>query len=116
MTDWYALASSPPGPTVVSLRFAFPPRSHRPPQYSSIKDLLALARRIKELWVFGPLGQADPDRRAREARLDADVARVAALVDALDVADMKDLAARHAGAWARLSDDGPDAPTGHGGP
>ncbi|OAR01353.1 hypothetical protein LLEC1_07780, partial [Akanthomyces lecanii] len=34
--------------------------------YSSVKELITLSRKIKELWVFGALGQQDPSRAARE--------------------------------------------------
>ncbi|KAF4511524.1 hypothetical protein G6O67_003311 [Ophiocordyceps sinensis] len=80
--------------------------------YSSIKELLALSRRIKELWVFGPLGMGDPHHQAREAQLDRDVARVSALLNGLEAADMKALAERNGGAWARLSKDAPEAAPG----
>ncbi|KAM4057239.1 surfeit locus protein 5 subunit 22 of mediator complex domain-containing protein [Hirsutella rhossiliensis] len=90
--------------------------------YSSIKELLALSRRIKELWVFGPLGKGDPDHQAREAQLDRDVAQVSSLLNGIEAADMKALAERHGGVWARLSKDTPELPptsataaTGHGG-
>ncbi|GJN69204.1 surfeit locus protein 5 subunit 22 of mediator complex domain-containing protein [Purpureocillium lilacinum] len=76
--------------------------------YSSIKELLTLSRRIKELWVFGPLGKADPDRIAKEAQIERDVAAVAELANGLEGADMRALAERHGGAWERLTKDEPE--------
>ncbi|POR32808.1 Uncharacterized protein TPAR_06998 [Tolypocladium paradoxum] len=71
--------------------------------YSSIKELLALSRRIKELWVFGPLGSDDADRKAKEAQIERDVARVSGLLNGIEAASMKELAGRHGGAWERLT-------------
>ncbi|KYK56502.1 hypothetical protein DCS_03502 [Drechmeria coniospora] len=78
-------------------------------QYSSVKELLALSRRIKELWVFGPLGSDDSDRRAKEVQMERDVAHVAALVNDIDDAAMKKLAERLGGTWQRLAKGEPDA-------
>ncbi|KAJ6446750.1 surfeit locus protein 5 subunit 22 of mediator complex domain-containing protein [Purpureocillium lavendulum] len=80
--------------------------------YSSIKDLLALSRRIKELWVFGPLSKADPDRVAKEAQIERDVASVAELINGLEGADMRALAEQHGGTWERLTKDDPQAAGG----
>ncbi|ODA76945.1 hypothetical protein RJ55_07461 [Drechmeria coniospora] len=77
--------------------------------YSSVKELLALSRRIKELWVFGPLGSDDSDRRAKEVQMERDVAHVAALVNDIDDAAMKKLAERLGGTWQRLAKGEPDA-------
>ncbi|KJZ76363.1 hypothetical protein HIM_04092 [Hirsutella minnesotensis 3608] len=77
--------------------------------YTSIKELLALSRRVKELWVFGPLGQGDPDHRAREAQVESDVARVSALLNDLEAFNMHALAQSHGGSWARLVKDAPAA-------
>ena len=61
-------------------------------EYSSIKELLALSRRIKELWVFGPLNQSDTQSQAKEDRIDRDVSEVAGLLDTIDANAMKKLA------------------------
>ncbi|PNY29724.1 Uncharacterized protein TCAP_00360 [Tolypocladium capitatum] len=78
--------------------------------YSSIKELLTLSHRVKELWVFGPLGSHDADRRAKEALIERDVARVSALLDGIEAASMTELAARHGGAWQRLTRNEVEAP------
>lgn len=72
------------------------------PQYTSIKELLALSRKIKELWVFGPLGRGDPNARAKEEQIDRDVGAVASLLDALDARGMQALAQRCGGSWEAL--------------
>ncbi|KID68107.1 hypothetical protein MAN_02963, partial [Metarhizium hybridum] len=70
---------------------------------SSIKDLLSLSRKIKELWVFGPLGQGDPDRKAKDAQIEDDVALVSGLLNGLDGRRMRDLAQRCGGTWEVLA-------------
>ncbi|KJK77246.1 hypothetical protein H634G_06984 [Metarhizium anisopliae BRIP 53293] len=70
---------------------------------SSIKDLLSLSRKIKELWVFGPLGQGDPDRKAKDAQIEDDVALVSGLLNGLDGRRMRDLAHRCGGTWEVLA-------------
>ncbi|KAH7170139.1 hypothetical protein EDB81DRAFT_851032 [Dactylonectria macrodidyma] len=67
--------------------------------YTSVKELLALSRKIKELWVFGPLSRGDPNARAKEERIDRDVGAVASLLDSLNAAGMDDLARRCGGSW-----------------
>ncbi|PHH92348.1 hypothetical protein CDD83_7726 [Cordyceps sp. RAO-2017] len=81
--------------------------------YSSIKELLALCRRIKELWVFGPLGEGDPDRKAKEAQIERDVACVSSLLNDIEACSMKAQAEKFGGSWERLSKDAPE--TGSGG-
>lgn len=71
-------------------------------QSSSIKELLTLSRKIKELWIFGPLGQGAPEKKAMEARIDADVAGVAELMNGLEGKRMQDLAERCGGTWQAL--------------
>ena len=71
-------------------------------QYSSIKELLTLSRKIKELWMFGPLGQDDQDQKQKEAQIDADVRAVAGLLDGMQARDMAALAERGGGSWAPL--------------
>ncbi|KAJ6783238.1 hypothetical protein PWT90_01156 [Aphanocladium album] len=70
--------------------------------YSSVKELLTLSRKIKELWVFGALGQQDPSRKAKEAQIERDVATVAELLNGIEAAKMKTLAAGQGGAWEPL--------------
>ncbi|KHN99735.1 uncharacterized protein MAM_02588 [Metarhizium album ARSEF 1941] len=72
---------------------------------SSIKDLLSLSRKIKELWVFGPLGQDDPERKAKDAQMEEHVAMVSALLNSLDGRRMKELAERCGGSWEVLAKD-----------
>lgn len=75
------------------------------PQYSSIKELLTLSRKIKELWVFGALGKHDADSKAKEEQVDKDVAQVAALLDSIEALNMKGLAEKFGGDWEQLTDD-----------
>ncbi|SPJ73062.1 uncharacterized protein FTOL_02791 [Fusarium torulosum] len=67
--------------------------------YDNIKELLALSRTIKELWVFGPLDRADTHRKEKEERIDRDVNDVARLLDNLDANSMRALAERNGGTW-----------------
>ncbi|KAG6008614.1 hypothetical protein E4U21_004254 [Claviceps maximensis] len=69
---------------------------------SSIKELLTLSRKIKELWVFGSLGQGNPEKKALEAQIDAHVAQVAKLMNGLEGRKMEELAARWGGTWEVL--------------
>ncbi len=71
-------------------------------KYSSVKELITLSRKIKELWVFGALGQQDPSRAAREVRTERDVAAVAELLNGIEAARMRALAEGHGGAWEPL--------------
>lgn len=80
----------------------FPSRAHTW-QNSSIKELLTLSRKIKELWVFGSLGQGDPEKKVKEAQIDEDVAQVAALLNGLEGRRMAALAERCGGSWEVLS-------------
>ncbi|KZZ95848.1 hypothetical protein AAL_04144 [Moelleriella libera RCEF 2490] len=70
---------------------------------SSIKELLTLSRKIKELWIFGPLGQGDADRRAKEAQMEQDVGSVVTLLNELEGGNMRALAERHGGSWQVLT-------------
>ena len=82
-------------------------------QYSSIKELLTLSRKIKELWVFGPLGKEDPDRKVKEAQIDEDVAKVSGLLDQIEATNMKELAGKFGGTWEPLKkEDGESAAAG----
>ncbi|KAF5661941.1 hypothetical protein FHETE_8221 [Fusarium heterosporum] len=67
--------------------------------YDNIKELLALSRTIKELWVFGPLDRADAHRKEKEEQIDRDVKEVASLLDDLDAISMRALAERNGGTW-----------------
>jgi hypothetical protein len=73
-------------------------------QNSSIKDLLSLSRKIKELWVFGPLGQGDPDRKEKEAQVEQHVAQVSELLNGLDGQRMTALAEKCGGEWQVLEE------------
>ncbi|KFG81446.1 hypothetical protein MANI_024610 [Metarhizium anisopliae] len=72
---------------------------------SSIKDLLSLSRKIKELWVFRLLGQGDPERRAKDAQTEEHVALVSALLNGLNGRRTKELAERCGGSWDVLGKD-----------
>jgi hypothetical protein len=73
-------------------------------QYSSVKELLALSRKMKELWVFGALGKEDPDRRAKEDAIESGVARVASLLGGVEADNMRALAEECGGSWQPLVD------------
>jgi hypothetical protein len=67
---------------------------------TSIRDLLALSRRLKELWVFGPPGKDDMDSSAAQVeRVERDVVRVAELLNFIDAKSMKALAEENGGTW-----------------
>ena len=74
-------------------------------QYSSVKELLTLSRKIKELWVFGPLGNEDPERKSKEEQIERDVKQVSELLNGLEASNMKGLAEKHGGSWEALSKD-----------
>jgi hypothetical protein len=71
-------------------------------QHTSIKELLALSRRLKELWVFGPLGKEDPNGKAQAEQVRGDVARVAELLNQLETKNMTALAEEAGGSWKPL--------------
>uniref|UniRef100_A0A0B7JZL8 Uncharacterized protein n=3 Tax=Bionectria ochroleuca TaxID=29856 RepID=A0A0B7JZL8_BIOOC len=81
--------------------------------YSSVKELLALSRKMKELWVFGALGK-DPGHEAKDEQIESDVAKVAALLGEVEASGMKGLAEKYGGTWEPLSDESLPgaAPTG----
>jgi hypothetical protein len=87
-------------------------------QYESIKELLALTRTIKELWVFGPVDRADEHRKQKEAQIDRDVAEITTLFNKIDANAMRDLAEKNGGTWepqgeAALTAPAAPAPTGN---
>ncbi|KAG5757105.1 hypothetical protein H9Q69_012947 [Fusarium xylarioides] len=86
--------------------------------YESIKELLALTRTIKELWVFGPVDRADEHRKQKEAQIDRDVAEITTLFNKIDANSMRELAEKNGGTWepqgeAALTASAAPAPTGN---
>ncbi|KAF4980755.1 hypothetical protein FZEAL_3310 [Fusarium zealandicum] len=79
--------------------------------YASIKELLTLSRKIKELWVFGPLNQSDPHRQAKDDGLNRDVSDVARLLDGFDGNAMRELAESCGGTWEPQAEAALDAAT-----
>ncbi|GKT99567.1 hypothetical protein FLAG1_01039 [Fusarium langsethiae] len=67
--------------------------------HDNIKELLALSRTIKELWVFGPLDRADGHRQEKEVQIDRDVQEVSRLLDNFDMNAMRELAERFGGTY-----------------
>lgn len=72
-------------------------------QYSSVKELLTLSRKMKELWVFGSLGKNDPHRRAKEEQINKDVEDVSRLLGELESSRMRALAEESGGSWQPLA-------------
>ncbi|KAF6831559.1 cell cycle control protein [Colletotrichum musicola] len=70
--------------------------------HTSVKDLLALSRRLKELWLFGKLGQGERDARIQADELQADVVRCAELLNAIQEKRYAGLAAEAGGTWAPI--------------
>ncbi|KAM0517493.1 hypothetical protein ACHAPE_005025 [Trichoderma viride] len=70
--------------------------------YTSIKEFLTLSRKIKELWIFGPLGTEDQGRKAKEEQLDQDVSRVSQLLNQMEASKMENLAESNGGTWQPL--------------
>ncbi|KAG8665485.1 hypothetical protein FPOAC2_10560 [Fusarium poae] len=67
--------------------------------HDNIKQLLALSRTIKELWVFGPLDRADGHRQEKEVQIDRDVQEVSRLLDNFDTNAMRELAEKFGGSY-----------------
>ncbi|KAM0299426.1 hypothetical protein ACHAPM_007467 [Fusarium culmorum] len=67
--------------------------------HDNIKELLALSRTIKELWVFGPLDRADGHRQEKEVQIDRDVQEVSRLMDNFDMKAMRELAGQFGGTY-----------------
>ena len=80
-------------------------------QNTALKDLLALSRRIKELWVFGPLASHDASTRRQADSLERDVLQVAALINSLEEGAMSSLAEGFGGEWKERPK---EAPAGRG--
>ncbi|KAF4782906.1 hypothetical protein HER10_EVM0004166 [Colletotrichum scovillei] len=70
--------------------------------HTSIKDLLALSRRLKELWLFGKLGQGEGDARIQADKLQADVVRCAELLNAIQETRFAGIAAAAEGKWVPM--------------
>ncbi|KAM0324432.1 hypothetical protein ACHAQA_008214 [Verticillium albo-atrum] len=69
----------------------------------SVKELLALSRRLKELWLFGRLGDEDEQAKAQAEQLDKDVVRVAELVNSIQGKQYTQLAEDNGGSWAPMT-------------
>ncbi|CEI38575.1 hypothetical protein FVEN_g4862 [Fusarium venenatum] len=67
--------------------------------HDNIKQLLALSRTIKELWVFGPLDRADGHRQEKEVQIDRDVQEVSRLLANFDTNAMQQLAEKYGGSY-----------------
>lgn len=76
-------------------------------QNTALKDLLALSRRLKELWVFGPLASHDASTRRQAESLERDVLQVATLVNSLEQGAMSSLAEGRGGVWNEKPKEGP---------
>ncbi|KAH6693456.1 hypothetical protein F5X68DRAFT_273083 [Plectosphaerella plurivora] len=66
---------------------------------TSIKDLLALSRRLKELWLFGRLGGEDELAKVQAETLEQDVVRCAELVNSIQAHRYGQIAAENGGEW-----------------
>ncbi|KAH7374466.1 hypothetical protein B0T11DRAFT_268618 [Plectosphaerella cucumerina] len=64
---------------------------------TSIKDLLALSRRLKELWLFGRLGGEDDLAKQQAETLEQDVVRCAELVNSIQAHRYGQIAAENGG-------------------
>ncbi|TVY79828.1 hypothetical protein Focb16_v008472 [Fusarium oxysporum f. sp. cubense] len=78
--------------------------------YESIKELLALTRTIKELWVFGPVDRADEHRKEKEEQIDRDVAEITTLFNKIDANAMRELAEKNGGTWESQGEAAATAP------
>ncbi|KAL2753014.1 hypothetical protein ACRALDRAFT_1072775 [Sodiomyces alcalophilus JCM 7366] len=82
---------------------------------TSVKDLLALSRRLKELWLFGRLGGEDEQAKAQAEQLDRDVVRCAELVNSIQAKRYASLASENGGSWEPLVEMRSDAAEGGAG-
>ncbi|KAL1900805.1 hypothetical protein Cpir12675_000678 [Ceratocystis pirilliformis] len=71
----------------------------------SIKELLTLSRRIKELWVFGPLGQEDVHARERAAAVELDVKHIAQIISAAEDGWLRGVVEDAGGSWMPMPKD-----------
>lgn len=74
---------------------------------TSIKDLLALSRRLKELWLFGRLGAEDEQAKVQAERLEQNVVRCAELFNSIQGDRYGRLAEGNGGSWEPLSTNPP---------
>ncbi|EXF84380.1 hypothetical protein CFIO01_02695 [Colletotrichum fioriniae PJ7] len=79
-----------------------PPASQLGPSMPYLINLLALSRRLKELWLFGKLGQGEGDARIQADKLQADVVRCAELLNAIQETRFAGLAAAAEGKWVPM--------------
>lgn len=72
--------------------------------YASVKELLALSRRLKEMWLFGPLvGEGGGGARGEaEERLGKDVRAVEGLVRGLEEGGFGEVVGEFGGTWGVL--------------
>lgn len=66
--------------------------------YSSVKELLTLSRKMKELWAFGPLG----GREGEGERVEGDVRKVVELLAQVEGGRVKAGAEGLGGTWEEL--------------
>lgn len=66
--------------------------------YSSVKELLTLSRRMKELWAFGPLG----GREGESERVEGDVRKVVELLGDVERRGVRTEAEWWGGKWEEL--------------
>lgn len=81
-------------------------------QYSSIKEFLTLSRKVKELWVFGPLGKEDHERKTKDDQIERDVAQVSDLLNQIEALNMQKLAEGTGGSWSPLTKNEPEPGVG----
>lgn len=58
--------------------------------------------------MFGPLGQGDPDRKAKEVQIEQDVAQASSLLNTLESSSMKELSEKYGGSWQPLTKEAAD--------
>lgn len=65
-----------------------------------------MSRRIKELWVFGPLASDQDSTRQQAGDLERDVQQVVRLVNELEETTMRKLASVNGGTWREKPKEG----------